>query len=242
MKHSKLCRKPYRTALVFLIAGLGMVGGGFILENRTGNMGFYALVMLGILALITAAAIYGVYRALDKRYQHAMGGEPLLRFTLEGARLRDAVQKNIAEIKAKNKAILFVMLFFCALAALVLPFFFEDGYLFVFIGAGMGIFLALAAFVITKYRVKKLRNGTSEFVLAKGGAIIAGEFHAWDMPGASVTRLEYKTAEKRGDGMGRLEITYQAAAVSGTPAEKVIFPIPEEHADKIPAILDALGH
>ena len=90
-----------------------------------------------------------------------------------------------ANLKSDNKAKLLIMLFFCGLFAVVLPFLFEDGYLFIYICLGIAAFLTLSALVLTWYGVRRLRQGNSEFILSLNGAYALGGYYAWNMPGTS---------------------------------------------------------
>ena len=54
MEGSGLYRKPFLVSYVFFAAGALMTAGGFMLAEATGEMGYFALVAFGILALIVA--------------------------------------------------------------------------------------------------------------------------------------------------------------------------------------------
>ena len=235
---SRLYRKPLIVAFAFLVAGALMTGGGFMLAESTGEMGFFALVAFGVLALIVAAVVYLMYRRLEEEFDKALRGKPVLRFTVENSVLADSIERNVRDLKADNKAKLLIMLAFCALFAIVLPFFFEDGYLFILICLGIAGFLTLSALIITAYRVRKLRKGSNEFILSPGGAYAGGEFHAWNMPGTRLTGVQYRSPE--GAAPGLIEIEYTADSYPVSASQKVSIPIPGDQAAQTEEIVRAL--
>jgi len=238
MPKHMLHQKPFITAGVFLLTGVILAALGFA-GSGDPNMNNYALAAFGILFLIASAVTFAVYGALERKYQGLLRGEPLLRYTLKAEYHQAQIRKNIAELKAKNKALLTVMLFFCALFAIVLPFFVEEELLMVGICVGMGVFLFLAEQLVTAYRVRKLRRGGDEVILSRGGAYLEGSFHAWDLPGGGISDLYYEPPAIEG-GMGELSITYSADARPATRIETLILLIPPELKGEVPRVLRAL--
>ena len=238
MLGSGMYRRPFLVAYVFFVAGALMTGGGFMLAEYTGEMGFFALVAFGVLALTAAVVVYLMYRRLEAEFDRALRGKPLLRFTVDNSVLADSIERNVRDLKADNKAILLIMLAFCGLFAIVLPFFFEDGYLFIFICLGIAAVLTLSALIITAYRVRKLRKGSNEFILSPGGIYAGGEFHCWSMPGTRLTDVQYHPPE--GDAPGLIEIEYTAASYPASASQKVSIPIPGDQASKAEEILRLL--
>jgi len=133
---------------------------------------------------------------------------------------------------------LLIMLVFCALVAVVLPFLFEDGYLFIFIGIGMAALLSLSAWIITAYRVRKLQKGSNAFVLSPLGAYAGGEFHSWNTPETRLTGVRYRPPEHGEPGW--LEIEYMAVSYPAAAVQKVLIPIPEEVAARAEELVRAL--
>jgi hypothetical protein len=235
-KH-RLHRKPFITAGVFLLSGIVLTALGFI-RGAEGDMNNYALAAFGILFLIVSAVTFVMYGALEKKYQSLLRGEPLLRYTLKAEHHQAQMKKNIAELKAKNKALITVMLFFCVLFAIVLPFFVEEELLMIGICLGIGAFLFITERLITATRVWKLQRGGEEVVLGRGGAYLEGSFHAWDLPGSGISDLSYMPPAREG-GTGELTITYSAAAGPAPQTETLTLLIPEL-TDEIPRVLQAL--
>ena len=231
-------KKPFIVALVFFVAGILMVAGGFYLAGLTGSMGYYALVAFGVLALITAIVTYFMYRRLEREYQRTLGGDPVLRFTVDASLLAENIERSVKELKSENRTKLFVMLVFCALFAIVLPFFFEDGYLFVYICAGIAVFLSAAALLLTVYGVRRLRKGDNEFILSTNGAYVSGEYHSWGMPGTSLTGIRYQPPAEEEPGL--IEIEYTAASIPAEAAVKFSIPVPLDQAPKAEEVVRAL--
>jgi uncharacterized membrane protein HdeD (DUF308 family) len=184
---SGLYRKPFIVSYVFFAASALMIGGGAVLAETTGEMGYFALVAFGVLALIIAGVVFLMYRRLEAEFNRTLRGKLVLRFIVDNRLLEENVERSVRELKNDHKAKLLITLFFCGLFAIVLPFFFEDGYLFIFICLGLAVFLSLSAFIITSYRVRKLRRGSSEFILSPNGVYAGGEFHSWSTPGTRLT-------------------------------------------------------
>lgn len=236
----RLYKKPFITSVIFLTAGLVMVTGGFILADYTVSMDYYAMVMVGIFCFITGSVILFMYGKLEKQYQNILYNNPLLHFTVDNKYLKHNIDKSIKDIKSQNKATLFIMLFFCVLVAVVLPFFFEDGYLFIFIGLGLGVFLTSAEIIITHFRVNKLKNGTNEFILTGDNAYVSGEFHSWNMPGTSLTMINFVPPDVKNDLPGRLEITYYAVSYPAPLKQKINIPVPIDLVYRIPEVIQIL--
>ena len=100
-------------------------------------------------------------------------------------------------------------------------------------------FLALAAWLITSYRVRKIRRSGDEVILGRGGAFLNGSFHAWNMPGAGITDLAYEPPGGKQEP-GELRIEYAAGIHPAPVTETLILQIPAELEDKIPRVLQAL--
>ncbi|MHB1152413.1 MAG: hypothetical protein ACYCWE_03925 [Eubacteriales bacterium] len=236
----RLYKKPFITSVAFLITGFVMTAGGFILADYTGTMDYYAMAMGGFLVFIIGLIILILYGKLEKQYQNILYNNPLLHFTVDNKYLKHNIDKNIEDLKSQNKAILFVMLFFCVLVAVVLPFFFEDGYLFIFIGLGLGVFLTSAAIIITYYRINKLKNSTNEIILTGDSAYVGGEFHSWNMPGTSLTMINYVPPDVKKDRLGLLEITYHAVSYPAPLKQKINIPVPIDLVYRIPEVIQIL--
>jgi MFS family permease len=240
MFRTQLYKKPFNTAAVFAALGAGLIMAGFALAASTGSMGYYAMVAFGIFALIIGIVTFVMYTRLEREFRRTISDKPLLRYTVEKSLLEENITRNIKEVKSQNKAILMTMLFFCALTAVVLPFLFEDGTLFIFIGIGMAVFLTLAAWAVTSYRIVKLKKGTNEIILSKDGAFVSGEFHSWRMPGTAVTEVRYKESDGKPQSCGILSITYTAASYPAPLSQTIHIPVPDDQAFRIPEVIKAL--
>jgi len=238
MAKDLLHRKPFITAGVMLLAGIILMVLGFAVI-RDPNMNHYALGAFGVLLLIASAVTFLMYGRLERQYQRLLREAPLLRYTLKAENHQAQIKKNITELKMKNKALLLVMLFFCVLFAIILPFFVEEKLLMIAICLGLAAFLALAAWAITSYRVHKLQRGGDEVILGRGGVYLEGAFHAWDMPETGITDLLYEPSSSLGK-MGQLKIEYTAGSIPAPLTEAIVLLIPPEVQDEIPRVLQAL--
>lgn len=232
MRKERLHTKPFITAGGFLAAGVILIALGFLLSDDPG-MNNYPLAAFGLLFLIVAAVTFVMYGAIEKRYRNLLREGPLLRYSLPAEARQEQVQQNIDEIRSNNKALLMVMLFFCVLFAGILPIFVEKKLLLA------AICLALAAWAVTSYRVRKLQSGGEGVILSRGGAFLEGAFHTWDLPGAGVTGLEY-TPPGPGEAPGRLRIEYAAEAHPVSVTEAIVLLVPGELEERMPEVLQAL--
>lgn len=134
------------------------------------------------------------------------------------------------------------MLFFCLLVAVIGPFLVEedDRPLIILIGVGLGIFLALIAFIITKFRVYKLKKGSKLVMLSKKGAYVLGTFHFWGAPASFSHSIEL---EQKQNGTV-IEIEYSVLTMAGPNTTNFFVPVPEnliEEAKKAVEIMKSKG-
>ena len=234
----RLIIKPFIVAATMLVAGLILIVLGFA-RSGNANMNNYALATFGLLLVIAGAITSVMYGALERRYRRLLRERPLLHYTLKAEAHQAQIKKNIDELKSKNKALLFVMLFFCVLFAIILPFFVEEKLVMIAICLGFGAFLSIVAWIITSYRVRKLRKGGEEVILGRGGAYLEGSFHAWDMPETGITNLSYEPSTIPGN-IGKLTIEYTAQSIPAPLTETIVLLIPGELEHQIPGVLRAL--
>jgi hypothetical protein len=213
----KVYGTPIRVGWILTLLGVMGGIGGFILEDQTKNMSFFALVAFGVFFVIFGLVTVAVYSAMERRVKRTFGDEnPLLRFTMSAADYAMFTKAEADEIASANKGSLIIALFFCALVAVIGPFVVRhDGYLMVVIGIGLGIFLAVSAWIITKIRIRKLIHGDKAVVLTLDGAFIGSQFHTWAMPGSFLSDAAYFPAgEYEGCPTPVVKITY--SALTGT--------------------------
>lgn len=238
MPDPSLYRKPYGVAGIFFVTGLAMIIAGMILVQQ--EMDWAALIPSGLLVSIGGAVIFFKFRAQAKRYRSLFTEEPLLRYTMSDENKRKAAEKNIEEIRGQNKTLLLIMLFFCVVFAVLMPLLVEEKLLMVLIFVGLAAVLSLAAWLITSYRVCKQRRASGEVILARHGVFAGGDFHCWEMPGASLRTVEYKPPGKKEDLEGVLRLGYRVAAYPASNQQTVILLIPPEYDARMPAVLRAL--
>ena len=231
-------RRPFLVATLLLLTGIGLVASGVLLEAATQSMNYYAMIAFGVLFVIGGTVTFAMYGKMEKEYREIAEGEGLLRYTQEGDALRENVERQVADLKATNRGLLLVMLFFCVLFGATLPFVLEGGQIMAYICAGLAAFLFLTERIITGFRVKKLRKGTGEFILTRNGAVAGGIFHCWNLPGAALTGAEYRP--ETGAQAGILELEYTEYGFAGPQSQKVFLPIPERLEKEIPNVLEIL--
>jgi hypothetical protein len=223
-------KKPFITGIVFLILSIACAGfGTWVINSQEYPDGGYALWVFGFLFLVTAVVILAVYGALERKFKKTLEN-PLLFYYLEPGQYRQVANKNAEELQASNKALLIIMLFFCAILVLMGLFIEDDGYILSFIGIVIAVFLTIAKIIITRYRTNKIKNGSRLVVLSKNGAYVCGEFHCWNTPATSLKSINYKEkSQKENHLAGFIEIAYLAAALPTSTTYKCNIPVPIEY-------------
>ncbi|MDD4496098.1 MAG: hypothetical protein PHV32_17450, partial [Eubacteriales bacterium] len=175
----------------------------------------------------TAVSIYAIYGSLSRKFKAAMQ-YPLLVYDLLPEQYSKGAEENAAQLKSVNKLMLGIMLFFCALFIIV-GFFFEDGYIMSIIGLALAAFLSLSMVVITSYRVRKLRTGSSLVILSGHGAYTGGEFHCWGTKFTSLDKINLRVSQKSNGLGGYIDIVYTAAALPTRNYAYCSIPVPEAY-------------
>lgn len=223
-----LYKKPFITAVIFSLLGIIAVICGISFENDTGNSNFFALLLFGIIFVIIAVVIFAVYGAMEMKFKSVINDQKLLDFKLTEDVFGDISAKTGNEIKQNNKALLIIMLAFCVVFGLLSLLLGEEGRLLFVIFISLGLFLAIMAFIITKYRVNKVKKGSRRVILSKNGAYVAGEFHTWNTPVTALLDVTYIPRDVQNVKIGYLKIKYGAITVPGPSTYSFIVPIPYE--------------
>jgi len=227
-----MVQKVYGSALKtgWRLFFLGLIGtvAGVMLGGNTGNTGFFALAALGVLLVIAGLVTVGVYAAMERALAGALNDTaPLLRFTISAADYAEYAVAEGQEIQDANKLSLIIALVFCGLVAIVGPFIVEEGAIVVVVGVGLAIFLWLAATLITKYRIHKLRSADREVVLTMGNAYVGGQFHFWNIPTNFLGEVSYFDAGAyENSSKPVIRITYSAVTRTVLTPYTFIIPIP----------------
>lgn len=235
-----LYKKPFITATVFFIFGLISMILGIYFSGSTGESDYFALLAFGVFFIIIAFDIFVVYGVMEMKFKSAINNQKLIDFTLNDDLFDDVAEKTGKEIKQNSKTLLTIMLLFCIVFGGFSLFLGEDGVLLSGIFIGIGIFLTIAAFIITKYRVSKLKKGSKRVILSKYAAYVAGEFHIWNVPGSALIRVRYIPRDNDKVKMGYIEIQYGAITVPGPSTYSFIVPIPSEFENKAAEVVGIL--
>jgi hypothetical protein len=233
-------KKPFITAGVFFFLGISSISGGILMNNSTGDMDYFALVAFGVFFIIISIVVFAVYGSMENKFKAVINNQKLLDFTLSEELFSQTAEQTGAEIISTNKGLLMIMLAFCVIFGFLGLLVFDDGIVFFIIFACLGVFLTIAAFVITKYRTAKLKKGSRRVILAKKAAFVAGEFHNWDMPGTALIAVKYVPRVVESYKIGYLEIKYGAITIPGPSEYTFIVPIPYEMEAQAPQIISIL--
>jgi hypothetical protein len=109
----KLYGKAVRNGWIVVLLGALSVAAGFILADKSGNMGYYSLVMLGVLFIITGAVIAGAFSKLEHSVERIVNdASPLLHYTASVNEYGDFPEAEAGEIRQANKTSLYIALSF----------------------------------------------------------------------------------------------------------------------------------
>lgn len=229
--------KPLIVAAILFITGLSMLIGSLWLEVETGDTNYFGLATIGFMIGLSGVITWIIFGKVNRQFRKTMN-KPLLRYQLSETAIKDVVEKNVKELWSTNTASLVLIVFFCILFGLFGFLFAEDWGLFAMICLGIALFMTGAFWIITTYRVRKLRHGSHEVVIAEQGVYVLGHYHSWGLQGSWISDLHYTPADSFGDG--ELRISYSVVTTAGPKDETVILMVPLEQDPKIPAILEAL--
>lgn len=168
-----LHRRPFIVSGLFALLSAGVIALGIYRLNVLSDFDAPGYILMGILLLVTALTIAVIYGLQEKQFRKAMR-QPLMVYTLDPVWLKEIIAKNSAEIRGQNKVMLLVMVFFCALMAIIFLFLGEDGRMVSLVMVGLAAFLALAAWLITQYRIGKLKKGGQHVLLSPDGVTAGG--------------------------------------------------------------------
>ena len=229
--------KPLIVAAVLFITGLSMLIGSIWLEIETGDTGYFGLATIGFMIAVSGVITWVIFGKVNRQFRKTMMN-PLLRYELSASATKDVVEKNVKELWSTNTASLVLIIFFCIVFGLMGLLFGEDGALFAMICIGIAIVMSAAFWIITTYRVRKLRHGSHEVVIAQQGVYVLGQYHSWGLKGSWISDVHHTPADSFGDG--ELRITYSVLTTAGPKDETVIVMVPIEHDPKIPDVLEVL--
>ena len=193
MKIPILYKRPYITAVFFVLIGIGAIIYSQMASDTSGT-DRYAFLFLGGFAIISGIVIALMYGWMEMRFRRAMG-EPLLAFTAEPESHAGAIARTAVLIRATNLMTLVTIWVSCLIIAVAAPFFGRDGWYVSLSMLVLGLVMPLMAWLITRYRTRKLSTGSREVILARYGVYVAGEFHAWDQWGSRLLDLRFTRAD-----------------------------------------------
>jgi len=202
-----LHRRPFIVSGLFALLSAGVIALGIYRLNVLSDFDAPGYILMGILLLVTALTIAVIYGLQEKQFRKAMR-QPLMVYTLDPVWLKEIIAKNSAEIRGQNKVMLLVMVFFCALMAIIFLFLGEDGRMVSLVMVGLAAFLALAAWLITQYRIGKLKKGGQHVLLSPDGVLFLGQFHTWALPGGRLDQVAYDPPVPERGQAGVFELVY----------------------------------
>lgn len=235
--------KAMKTGWGLTLIGIIGIVAGFKLAGSTGNTGFFALTALGLLLVISGLVTVGVYAAMEWGVSQAFhASSPLLRFTIAARDYAAFTAAEAAEIRGANKMSLVIALIFCGLVAVGGPFLVKDnGIIYTCAGAALALILLFFSWIITRYRINKLKTADREVILTPDGAYVGGQFNLWKPPVSFLSEAAYFDAGTYQTGpMAVIRITYSAVTRTIVTPYTIVIPVPAGMEEKAKAAVNAL--
>lgn len=231
------------TGWVLTLIGIIAIAWGIRLGGITDNEGFFALAALGLLLVTSGLVILGIYIGLRRRMSRAFkDARPLLRYVITTRDHASYAAAEEAEIRSTNRSSLQIALVFCGLVAVIGPFLVkENGIIFTLIGVGLALILTLSYFIITGYRIKKLKNEDREVILTPYGVYVGGEFQTWNLPATFLSEVAYFDSGKyENSPLALIRISYIALSRTIVTPYTILIPVSADMEEKAKAAVKAL--
>ena len=241
MNNPKLFKTPIAVASVLLVIGLLCVTNllymPFFIPDYSGMDYGFALVFLGLFIIITAIVIFYYYGRLNRNFQNMLDGSALLYFVLSKDLYLLFRDKEAKDIKAGNKAVLFIIYVFCIIFGII--FALTIDVMFLLICLGIAVFFTIVYFLVTAFRTQKVKRSQALVCLNEGGVYLFGQMHAWSLPGSHPVSISFDAAENTGLPCRCILITYSALAYPVPRSETVTVPVPPEYYERAVRAVDA---
>ncbi len=229
MRNPKLYKTPIIVAWIFfgvgLLSVLNMTWIPLLVKDFDGMDGGFALILLGILLVITAFVIFYYFGRLNREFTKMLSGQSLLSFVMPDDHYRLFCNKQADDIKTGNKGILFTIYAFSILFGVIFTLLIDP--LFIAISVGIAVFFTIVYFVTTGYRTKKVKRSEALICLNDGGVYLFGNMHSWSVPGARLLSVEFSDGNNEHLPCPVLSLTYMAIAYPVPRHETVSIPIPK---------------
>lgn len=215
----------------WILTLLGCIAGvvAIILADATKQSGYFAMLVFGVLFVIAGLTTVFVYAGMERAARRVLGeGRPLLKFMIAARDYAAFAEAEAEEIRSANKASLMIAAVFCGLVAVVGPFAVKhDGYIMFFIGVGLALFLTVAAWLITAYRIHKLHHAPREVILTEECALVGNQLHQWSTPATFLSEVDYYPAGTyNGCENSVMRITYSALTATVITPYSFLIPVP----------------
>ncbi|MFZ4707264.1 MAG: hypothetical protein ACOYMF_14760 [Bacteroidales bacterium] len=213
----RIVNQWYVITLVFLIgifipSWIGMDGmeGGFGLSFLAGFM-----VMVGFIVIV-------IYNSRAKQMGKILKGEGKI---AEWRYTPDEWIRFVAadfEDEKKTKKNLFIMVVVISVIVGVLMTVVIQNALILFIIAGILVIVAIPAFLVPRFRYRKLQHSEAEALIAENGVIVGKMFHLWVKLGARLDQVSINSE----DDPNIIEFSYSMPTRTGMQEEVARVPIP----------------
>ncbi|MEI6747629.1 MAG: hypothetical protein WCM93_00590 [Bacteroidota bacterium] len=213
----RIVNQWYVITLVFLIGifipswyGMDGMEGGFGISFLAGFM-----VMVGLIVII-------IYNSRAKQMGKILKGEGKI---AEWRYTPDEWIRFVAadfEDEKKTKKNLFIMVVVISVIVGVLMTVVIQNALILFIIAGILVIVAIPAFLVPRFRYRKLQHSEAEALIAENGVIVGKMFHLWVKLGARLDQVSINSE----DDPNIIEFSYSMPTRTGMQEEVARVPIP----------------
>ncbi len=209
---------------IFIPSWLGINGmdGGFAISFLAGFM-----VMVGLIVIV-------VYHGRAKQMDKILSGDGRI---AEWHYTPDEWMRFVAadfEDEKKIKKNLFIMVAVIALIVGVLMTIVAQDGLMMLIIVGIIVIVAVPAFLVPRFRYRKLQGSEAHALISENGVIIGKMFHLWIKLGARLDRVSINPEEKP----GIMEFAYSFPTRTGMQEEIARVPIPKGKTEQAIRIME----
>ena len=228
MNTPKLYKMPIAVAAVLLVIGILSVTNliylpWFISDFNGMDYGF-ALVFLGVFLIIVSGVIFYYFGRFNRNFQNMLEGKTLLSYVLPKELYRFFRDQESENIKASNKAVLFVIYGFSVIFGII--FSLTIDVLFLAIMLGIDVFFTLVYFSVTAYRTRKVKRSEALVCMNEGCVYLFGQMHSWSLPGSHPVFIELENKQAEGLPCPCIILKYTALAYPAPRSETVAIPVP----------------
>ncbi len=213
-----------------LLAAFNLTYMPSFVDDFDGMNGGFALIMFGVFLIVVAVVMLVIFGRLNRQFRAMLSGNVLVSGVLPRSIHAYFSTDRAEAIQSANKTGLFITLIFSTLIGLILGA--AADVTFFYICLGIDAFVTLAYFVVTAFRMSKVRRPHALACLSVGGAYVFGELHSWSIAGAQPVEIDYTDGTAEHLPCPCIRVTYMAPAYPGPRRESITIPVVQSQAQR----------